>query len=119
MPDDKLFELLTPTRRAAVVIIPGNGDDIPPSGRSRLSDPLDGPDEGPDQGETLPFQGSAGSADTAGRAVSGLSAGGLHPLFDRSCGARPCPPPFQEAVRDLRRQRPRSGGYAPPYRDGG
>jgi hypothetical protein len=49
------------------------------------------------------FRALAGSADTAGHALTGparsrdcgLSACGLHPVFDLSCDARPCRPPFK------------------------
>jgi hypothetical protein len=49
------------------------------------------------------FRALAGSADTAGHALTGparsrdcgLSPCGLHPVFDLSCDARPCRPPFK------------------------
>jgi hypothetical protein len=49
------------------------------------------------------FRTLAGSADTAGHALTGparsrdcgLSACGLHPVFDLSCDAGPCRPPFK------------------------
>ena len=51
----------------------------------------------------LPFQGSPGSADTAGHALAdpargrdrGLSGRLLYNVFDRSCDARPCRRPLQ------------------------